>query len=77
MYWPGLSAGANGTDGIIDAPDVTVWNLALGDLITAVEGAAAGVYIGQRHIVDGVETFTPVTDFAVQPTVTFMNRRYR
>jgi len=40
-------------------------------------GAAAGAYLAQRHVVDGLESVTPVIDFDISPTLTFMNRRYR
>jgi len=77
MFWPGLSGTVTQATGIVDSTPATNMHVALEALRTAVEGAAAGAYLAQRHVVDGVESVTPVIDFDISNTLTFMNRRYR
>lgn len=77
MYWPGLSGSVTQGNGAVDSTPLANSESALDDLREDLEASAAGVVIMQRHVVDGSESATVVTGFSVQPTISWLQRRYR
>jgi len=77
MYWPGAENSAHDGDGVLTTGVRTAIDAALTQLLTDIESSSPGVYIAQRHVLDGEESFGVVTDIGCDNTVSFLNRRYR
>lgn len=77
MYWPGISGAVTAGTGIVDLTPRANMKTALDDLISDLNASNAGAQVVQRHTVAGEETTSPVEEFSIASTITWMQRRYR
>lgn len=77
MFWPMIENSAHDEDGLLTGPAVTAFNTAGAAILAAVEGAVVGAVVVQVHNISGTESTTQVTSMAIEPSVSFLNRRYR
>ena len=76
MFWPGLESTAYDPQGELEALTISTADLALTNLVGIVAGTT-GAEMVQVHVIGGVTTVSPVFDFTIAPTVSYLNRRYR
>jgi len=77
MFWPGAENTAHDGDGVLQGSARVDLDAGLTTLLTDVEAEVTGAYFSQKHVVLGEESHSVVTDFSVENTVSFLQRRYR
>jgi len=76
MFWPCLEAEQYGTNGELAGTMEPIASTALNGLLASI-AVVTGQTMVQVHVIGGVTSTAEVTSWAIAPTVSFLNRRYR